>query len=87
MWRAVPGGYVRFEVYADGKFIVLPKAVFTEEDFKNGVCEIPYQIDQHIFTMERILRSLYHIPAPEHLCSGGGSGRRGIKGPPGIWQA
>lgn len=39
-------GYVRFEVYADGEFIVLPKAVFTEEDFKNGVCEIPYQIDQ-----------------------------------------
>ena len=24
-------GYVRFEVYADGKFIVLPKAVFTED--------------------------------------------------------
>lgn len=39
-------GYVRFEVYADGEFLVLPKTVYTEENFKDGVCEISYQIDQ-----------------------------------------
>lgn len=38
-------GYVRFEVRADGDFINLPQTVFTEADFKDGLCEVLYRID------------------------------------------
>ncbi|RHV89765.1 hypothetical protein DXA97_02675 [Clostridium sp. OF09-36] len=38
-------GYVRFEVRTDGEFITLPKTTFTEDDFQDGVCEVPYQVN------------------------------------------
>ncbi len=38
-------GYVRFEVEADGDFIELPKKVFTNADFKDGVCRVRYLVN------------------------------------------
>ncbi|MDD3252457.1 MAG: DUF5717 family protein [Lachnospiraceae bacterium] len=38
-------GYVQFEVSADGDFLELPKKSFTIQDFKDGVCEVTYQVN------------------------------------------
>lgn len=43
--RSSTWGYVRFEVEADGDFIELPKKAFTNADFKDGVCKVPYIVN------------------------------------------
>ena len=64
------------------------KAVFTEEDFKNGVCEIPYQIDQaHLHHGKNLgavcITSLRQsICVPVEVLAG-----EELKDRPGIWQA
>lgn len=37
-------GYICLEAEADGDFIHLLKRTMTQEDFKNGVCSLPFQI-------------------------------------------
>lgn len=43
--RSSTWGYVRFEVEADGDFIELPKKTFTNADFKDGTCKVPYIVN------------------------------------------
>lgn len=38
-------GYIQFTVSADGDFLELPKKSFTGQDFKDGSCRVPYQIN------------------------------------------
>ncbi len=43
--RASTWGYVRFDVTADGDFLELPKKTYTSQDFKNGVCQVPFLVN------------------------------------------
>lgn len=38
-------GYVKFDAAADGEFLELPKKTFTSQDFKDGVCQVPFLIN------------------------------------------
>lgn len=38
-------GYVQFEVSADGDFIELPKRSFSQADFQDGICQMPFVIN------------------------------------------
>lgn len=42
--RCSTWGYVRFTVRADGDFIELPKTVYGQDDFADGICRISYRI-------------------------------------------
>lgn len=38
-------GYVKFDVSADGDFLELPKKSYTSQDFKDGVCQVPFLVN------------------------------------------
>jgi len=38
-------GYVQFEVAADGEFLELPKKTFSLQDFKDGICQVPFLVN------------------------------------------
>ena len=38
-------GYIQFQVVADGDFIELPRKFFSLQDFKDGLCRVPYVIN------------------------------------------
>lgn len=61
-------GYVRFEVHADGDFINLPQTVFTEEDFKDGVCEVLYRIDGTHLHQGRNLGAVWITSLRQNIC-------------------
>ena len=43
--RSSTWGYVQFEVSADGDFLELPKKSFSSQDFKEGLCLVPYVVN------------------------------------------
>ncbi len=43
--RGSTWGYVRFDVAADGDFLELPKRAFGPDDFKDGICMVPYRVN------------------------------------------
>lgn len=61
-------GYVRFEVYGDGEFISLPQTVFTDADLKDGVCEIPYRIDQAHLHQGKNLGAVWIVSQRQRIC-------------------
>lgn len=38
-------GYVKFDVACDGDFLELPKKSYTSQDFKDGVCQVPFLVN------------------------------------------
>lgn len=43
--KAETWGYVQFEAAVEGDFLELPKKSFSSQDFQNGICLVPYQIN------------------------------------------
>ena len=43
--KAETWGYVQFEAAVEGDFLEIPKKSFSSQDFQNGICQVPYQIN------------------------------------------
>ncbi len=43
--RTSTWGYVKFDVTADGDFLEIPKKTYTSQDFKDGVCRVPFLVN------------------------------------------
>lgn len=61
-------GYVRFEVHTDGDFLFIPQDVFTDADFKDGVCEIPFEIDRDYLHHGKNLGAVWIHSMRQKLC-------------------
>ncbi|RHP44115.1 DUF5717 family protein [Clostridium sp. AF32-12BH] len=61
-------GYIRLEAETDGEFIILSKAVFTDADFQDGVCEIPYRIDPAHLHQGKNLGAVWISTMRQQIC-------------------
>lgn len=61
-------GYIQFEVHTDGEFLSLPQSVFTAADFKDGVCEVSYRINQTHLHQGKNLGAVWIVSRCQKLC-------------------
>ncbi len=61
-------GYVRFTVHTDGDFLFIPKCEFTDADFLDGICEIPFEIDRDYLHHGKNLGALWIHSMRQDIC-------------------